>query len=63
MDEELDDEQLVRKCSIDSLSKIFKRFQPEDFDKIYIQALKVYNKHYAPYSKPKNVKAAWNKQT
>ncbi len=56
------DEEFVRKCSIKSIAGILPMFQPEDFDKIYIQVLKIYNKHYAPYAKLNNSKRSRERQ-
>lgn len=55
------DDQFIRECSVKAISKILKRFQPEDFDNIYVKILGIYNKHYSPYAKEKYYKKNWNK--
>jgi hypothetical protein len=55
-----DDEHFIRACSVKSLCKMLKKFQPEDFDKIYMAVLQKYNRHYAPYSKPSQRKKNWS---
>lgn len=61
MDRDKDELRFVRECSVKALAKMLKRFQPEDFDKIYIKVFDIYSKHYSPYAKEKNYKGNWFK--
>jgi hypothetical protein len=61
MNNDISDEKFIREASIKALSKMLKKFHPEDFDIIYIKALGLYNKHYAPYAKANNFKSDWYK--
>lgn len=62
MNEDLIQEQFIRQCSIRALSKMLKMFQPDDFDKAYVQIARIYNKHYGISVKDKDRKEAWNKR-